>query len=158
MIRKVTRMPQYLVVSYLVVPYTNMVDSYPSLNRFVPKPLIDPYIYSKYLTRERVNRRHSLRTKRFDWLGMKQTLTPPSNIFEGESGADKQRKMFSSCHERGTKKTFWVPNEESNLRSSHSTLRCSNHWPTETPRWARSITKFVWHASCILLGSEMSKA
>ena len=61
MIQKVTRIPQYLVVSY-----TYIDDSYPSLNRFVPKPPIDPYIYLKYLTRERVNRRHSLRTKRLD--------------------------------------------------------------------------------------------
>ena len=61
MIQKVTRMPPYLVVSY-----TNTGDSYPSLNRFVPKPPITPHIYSKYLTRERVNRRHSLRTKRLD--------------------------------------------------------------------------------------------
>lgn len=66
MIQKVTRIPQYLVVSYLVVSYTYIVDSYSSLNRFVPKPPINPYIYSKYLTRERVNRRHSLRTKRLD--------------------------------------------------------------------------------------------
>ena len=29
------------------------------------------------------------------------------------------------------------------------------HWATETPRWARSITKFIWHASCILLGSAV---
>ena len=27
------------------------------------------------------------------------------------------------------------------------------HWATETPRWARSITKFIWHTSCILIGS-----
>ena len=122
MIRKVTRTPQYLVVSYLVVPYSNMVDSYPSLNRFVPKPPINPHLYLKYLTRERVNRRHSLRTKRLDWLGMKRPLTPPSNIFERKSGADKQRKMFSSCHERGTKKKFWVlmRNRTSDLRIPHS--------------------------------------
>ena len=29
------------------------------------------------------------------------------------------------------------------------------HWTTETLQWARSITKFIWHASCILLGSAM---
>ena len=122
MIQKVTRISQYLVVSYLVVSYTYIVDSYSSLNRFVPKPPIDPYIYSKYLTRERVNRRHSLRTKRLDWLGIKRPLTSPSNIFEGESGADKQRKMFSSCHERGTKKKSWVlmRNRTSDLRIPHS--------------------------------------
>ena len=153
MIQKVTRIPQYLVVSY-----TYIVDSYPSLNRFVPKPPIDPYIYSKCLTRERVNRRHSLRAKRLDWLGMKRPLTPPSNIFEEESGADKQRKMFFVLSRAWDKEKILSPHEESNLRSSHSALRYSNHWPTETPRWARSITKFIWHASSILLGSAMSKA
>ena len=152
MIQKVTRLPPYLVVSY-----TNTGDSYPSLNRFVPKPPIDPYIYSKFLTRERVNRRHSLRTKRLDWLGMKRPLTPPSNIFEGESGANKQKDVFVLSR-AWDKEKILSPHEKSNLRSSHSALRCSNHWPTETPRWARSITKFVWHASCILLGSAMSKA
>ena len=30
------------------------------------------------------------------------------------------------------------------------------HWATETLRWTRSITKFIWHASCILLGSAKS--
>ena len=29
------------------------------------------------------------------------------------------------------------------------------YWATETLQWARSITKFIWHASCILLGSAM---
>ena len=29
------------------------------------------------------------------------------------------------------------------------------HWATETPWWVRSITKFIWHASSILLGSAM---
>ena len=32
------------------------------------------------------------------------------------------------------------------------------HWATETPGWARSITKFIWHTSCILIGSVMSIA
>ena len=31
-------------------------------------------------------------------------------------------------------------------------------WVTGTPRWARSVTKFIWHASCLLLGSAMSIA
>ena len=30
------------------------------------------------------------------------------------------------------------------------------HWATETPWWVRSITKFIWHASSILLGSAPS--
>ena len=29
------------------------------------------------------------------------------------------------------------------------------YWATETLQWARSIKKFIWHASCILLGSAM---
>ena len=31
------------------------------------------------------------------------------------------------------------------------------HWATETLRWARSITKFIWHASCLLLKSAVKK-
>ena len=42
-----------------------------------------------------------------------------------------RERCFSSRHERGTKKKIPL------------------HWATETPRWARSITKFIWHASCI---------
>ena len=30
------------------------------------------------------------------------------------------------------------------------------HWATETLWWMRSITKFIWHTSCIRLGSAMS--
>ena len=30
------------------------------------------------------------------------------------------------------------------------------HWATETLWWRRSIQKFIWHASSILLGSAMS--
>ena len=29
------------------------------------------------------------------------------------------------------------------------------HWAIVTRQWARSITKFIWHVSCILLGSAM---
>ena len=47
--------------------------------------------------------------------------------------------------------------EETNLRPSDSALRCSTTEP-QTLRWARSITKFIWHASCILLGSAISIA
>ena len=32
------------------------------------------------------------------------------------------------------------------------------HWATETLPWARSIIKFIWHASCILLGWTTSIA
>ena len=43
-----------------------------------------------------------------------------------------RERCFSSRHERGTKKKIPL------------------HWATESPRWARSIMKFIWHASCIL--------
>ena len=29
------------------------------------------------------------------------------------------------------------------------------HWATDTLQWVRSITKFMWHASCLLLGSAI---
>ena len=56
------------------------------------------------------------------------------------------------------KEKILSPYEESNLRPSDSVLRCSNHWVTESPRWARFITKSIWHTFCILLGSVMSIA
>ena len=68
------------------------------------------------------------------------------------------RKMFFAfSHELGTKKKFWVPmrNRASGLRIPRSDIY---HWATETSRWARSITKFIWHASFILLRSAMSIA
>ena len=61
-------------------------------------------------------------------------------------------RCFSSCHERETKKK-----SESPWGIEPQTFECRTamlyHWVTETLRWARSIMKFVWHASCILLGS-----
>ena len=60
-----------------------------------------------------------------------------------------RERCFSSCHERGTKKKFWALGFRAPMLYQ---------WATETPRWARSITKFVWHASCILLGSTTSIA
>ena len=42
--------------------------------------------------------------------------------------------------------------EELNLRPLDSTLYL---WATQTPWWARSITKFVWQVSCILLGDSI---
>ena len=39
------------------------------------------------------------------------------------------------------------PHEESNLRPFHAPMLY--HWTTETQRWARSITKLIWHASRI---------
>ena len=57
--------------------------------------------------------------------------------------------FFLSCHERGTKKKFKAPHEESNLRPSDSVLRCSNQWATETPLWARSIMTCILHTARI---------
>ena len=56
------------------------------------------------------------------------------------------------------KEKILSPHEELNLRPSDSTLWCPNHSVTETPWWARSIMKFIWHMSCILLQSAMSIA
>ena len=71
-----------------------------------------------------------------------------------ELGKEWRKIFFWSCHEHGTTKKFWVPmrNRTSDLRICAPMLY---HWATETLRWTRSITKFIWHASCIL-GSAMS--
>ena len=55
--------PRYQVVSNQNAVDCNQVwiGSYPSLSRFVPKPLVKSFIYPKYLTHERVNRYQSLR-------------------------------------------------------------------------------------------------
>ena len=41
----------------------------------------------------------------------------------------KEKDVFSSCHERGTKKTFLSPHEESNLRHLDSAFQRSNTEP-----------------------------
>ena len=62
-----------------------------------------------------------------------------------------------SCHACGTKK-----NSESPWGIEPQTFRFHTPmfypWATETQQWARSITKFIWHVSYILLGSAMSIA
>ena len=62
---------------------------------------------------------------------------------------------FSGRQRDLSQKKKFCPYKESNLRPSDSALRCSL---TETLRWARCITKFIWHAFCILLGLVMSIA
>ena len=49
---------------------------------------------------------------------------------------EKLKDVFSSCHERGTKKKFWVPmrNRTSDLRICAPMLY---HWATKTLRWAK---------------------
>ena len=51
------------------------------------------------------------------------------------------------------KEKFWVLMKN---QTSHTLMLY--HWATETPWRARSITKFMSHASCMLLGSVMSIA
>ena len=46
-----------------------------------------------------------------------------------ELGKEIEKIVFSSCHERGTKKKILSPHEESNLRPSDSALRCSTTEP-----------------------------
>ena len=41
----------------------------------------------------------------------------------------------------GTEKKILSPHEEPNLRDSDTALRCSNHWATENPRWARGLLR-----------------
>ena len=65
-----------------------------------------------------------------------------------------EKDVFFVLSRAWDKEKILSPHEESNLRPSDSALRCPNHWATGTPRWARSITKLIWLASCILLGSK----
>ena len=46
-----------------------------------------------------------------------------------ELGKEIEKDVFSSCHERGTKKKILSSHEESNLRPSDSALRCSTTTP-----------------------------
>ena len=56
------------------------------------------------------------------------------------------RKVFRPVTSEGRRKIL-SPHEESNLRPFRALILYL--WTTETQRWARSITKFIWHASCI---------
>ena len=60
-----------------------------------------------------------------------------------------EKDFFSSSDKHGTEKIL-SPHKELNLRTLDFTLWCSTTEPqsTETPRWGRSITKFIWHANC----------
>lgn len=68
--------PQYQVVSNQNAVDCNQVwiGSYPSLSRFVPKPLVKSFIYLKYLTHECVNRYQSLRRTSW-WSGPSKIKT-----------------------------------------------------------------------------------
>ena len=71
-----------------------------------------------------------------------------------ELGKEIKKDVFFVLSQAWDKERILSPREESNFRPSDSALRCS----TTEPRWARCITKSIWHASCILLGSAMSIA
>ena len=64
-------------------------------------------------------------------------------------------RCFSSCHEHGTKKKFWVPmrNQTSDLQ-----IPCSNALSLSHRDYSEGglLWSSVWHTSCTLLGSAMS--
>ena len=72
-----------------------------------------------------------------------------------------EKDVFSSCHERGTKKKILSPHEESHCRPSDSALRRSDAPPLSRRDSVVSRARYgvyIWHASCILLGSATSFA
>ena len=66
-----------------------------------------------------------------------------------------EKRFFFVLSQVWDKEKILSPHEESNLRPLDSALQCSTTEP-QTPLWARSIAKFIWYTSCILLGSAMS--
>ena len=64
-----------------------------------------------------------------------------------------EKGVFLSCHKCKTEKKFspWGINPQP--FGFHALVLY--HWATETLHWARSITKLIWQASCVLLGSAM---
>ena len=94
-----------------------------------------------------------LRIRYLTWIRTINRMVREMVSFELVKEVEKD--VFLSCHECGKKKKTWVPmrNWTSDLQILCSILY---HWATETLCWARSITKFIWHASSILLGLAMS--
>ena len=76
-----------------------------------------------------------------------------------QSGSNKwflEKDVFSPCHKRGSEEKFWVPmtNQTSDLW-----IPCFNALPLshrDSMVSSRSITKFIWHTSYIMLGSTKS--
>ena len=68
-----------------------------------------------------------------------------------------EERCFSSCYERGMLKNYESP---WGIGPQTFGFRAPMlyHWATETLWWARFTTKFICHASYILLGSSMSIA
>ena len=87
---------------------------------------------------------HSKRVTRISWQNephCEYYVSPTISRSHGRTNLVIKIDVFSSCHERGTKKKFWVPmrNRTSDLRICAPMLY---HWATKTLRWAGSITKF----------------
>ena len=76
--------------------------------------------------------------------------------FEKRERNRSVEKDFVRLVTSGTKKKFWVPmrNRTSDLRIPRSDALPLSHRDSTVSE--RFITKFVWHASYILLGSAMS--
>ena len=66
--------------------------------------------------------------------------------------SELEKDVFLSCHESGTRK-----NSESPWGIEPQTfgILSSDALPLYRLRWVRSIMKFIWHTSCILLVSAM---
>ena len=93
-----------------------------------------------------------LRIRYLTWIRTVNRMVREMVSFELVKEVEKD--VFLSCHECGKKEKTWVP-----MRNWTSDLQilCSISLPlSHREWWARSITKFIWHASSILLGSVMS--
>ena len=79
-------------------------------------------------------------------------------MISSEPGKEIEKVVISPCHERGTKKTFWVPirNRTSDLRIPRSDALPLSHRDSMVSKAYYKV--HIWHASCILLGSAMSIA
>ena len=73
----------------------------------------------------------------FDIIRIKMTC-----LFWETGKKSKGRERFLFVLPRAwDREKILSPHEESNLRPSDTALRCSNHWATENPRWARGLLR-----------------
>ena len=73
----------------------------------------------------------------FDIIRIKMTC-----LFWETGKKSKGRERFLFVLPRAwDREKILSPHEESNLRDSDTALRCSNHWATENPRWARGLLR-----------------
>ena len=67
-----------------------------------------------------------------------------------------RERRFLACHKHGSEEKFWVPMRN---QTSDLWIPCSNALPLshrDSMVSSRSITKFIWHTSYIMLGSTKS--